>query len=226
MADVLARRELRSGISPLLVLLIVVLAAALTGGGFLAWQFWGTNVVASGSAADTVASLRQGWENTPRPVPTDDGAPQVEPPKPNAAAWVVQIPGIDLEYPIVAGVTEADLEQGVGWYPGSALPGQVGNFVLAGNRLTHGEPFRRLLELAVGDDIIIETEAGRFTYTLISAPAELTVSAGGSWVIDPVPGHPDEVATQAILTLTTAEDLIGSDDRAVGFATLTDMEPR
>lgn len=226
MARVLARRAKRNGISPLLGLLIVVLVVALAGGGFLLWRLWGTNLTAGNAAADTVATLRQGWEQNPQPTPTEGAVPPVERPAANAAAWVVQIPSIGLEYPVVAGVTEADLARGVGWYPGSALPGQVGNFVLAGNRITQGEPFRRLLEVNVGEEIIVETAAARFTYTVISAPADLTVAADDSWVIDPVPGHPDDVATQAILTLTTAEDLIASDDRSVGFATLTDMEPR
>lgn len=226
MAGVLARRAKRNGISPLLGLLVVVLVGVIAGGGLLAWQFWGTNLAAGRAAAETVATLRQGWEQNPRPAPTDDSAPAVERPAGDAAAWVLQIPSIGLEYPVVAGVAEADLARGVGWYPGSALPGQVGNFVLAGNRVTQGEPFRRLLEVAVGDEIIVETPAARFTYTVISAPADLTVAADASWVIDPVPGRPEEIATQAILTLTTAEDLIATDDRSVGFATLTDMESR
>jgi sortase A len=43
-------------------------------------------------------------------------------------------------------------------------------------------------------------------------------------VLDPVPGRPEEVPTQALLTLTTAEDLVTTPDRAVGFGTLTKTE--
>ena len=134
------------------------------------------------------------------------------------------IPALDGEWPVIAAVEGDELARGVGWYPGSALPGQVGNFAVAGHRIGNGEPFRRLLELRAGDEVVVETAAATFTYTIVSAPGDLTVQADDSWVLDPVPGHPDEVPAQALLTLTTAEDLVTTPDRAVGFGTLTKTE--
>ena len=43
-------------------------------------------------------------------------------------------------------------------YTGTALPGQVGNFAIAGHRVGKGEPFLNLDQLRAGDAVIVETE--------------------------------------------------------------------
>lgn len=228
MGTVNAKRamEARTGRSPLLVLLIVVLVAILAGAGFLGWQYLGTNVLADRATAQAVAELRQRWVDSPTPAPAEGEPVVIDQPAAHEPAWLLRIPKLDLERPIIAGVEAQDLGRGVGWYPGTALPGQVGNFALAGYRVTNGEPFKRIFELAKGDEVIVETEHAVFTYTLTSAPGDLTVPEDASWVLDPVPGQSDVVATQAFLTLTTAEDVIDTPDRAVGFGTLTKTENR
>ncbi|MBK7820025.1 MAG: class E sortase [Tessaracoccus sp.] len=218
-----AKREDRRRVSPLLVFAAVLLAGVLIAGGALAWYVWGTTAIAIRVAEREATELRAAWAASPPPVAPSE-PPAIDPPGLGHAAWVLRIPAIDGEWPVIAGVDGDELARGVGWYPGSALPGQVGNFAVAGHRISHGEPFRRLLELKVGDEVIVETGAATFTYTLVSAPGDLTVQADDSWVLDPVPGHPDEVPTQALLTLTTAEDLVTTPDRAVGFGTLTKTE--
>ncbi|NHB84588.1 class E sortase [Tessaracoccus sp. HDW20] len=219
-----AQEATRRGISPLLVLLLILLVVALGLGGVVGWTFFGTNLVAARTAEGELAGLKASFAEADPPA--DDAAPVVAQPRSHAAAWILRIPSLDLEAPVIAGVDPADLGRGVGWYPGTALPGQLGNFAIAGHRFSNGEPFRRLLELRVGDEVVVETPHAAFTYTLISAPGELTVQADDSWVIDPVPGAPDEVPTRAFLTLTTAEDVIETLDRAVGFGTLTETETR
>ena len=56
---------------------------------------------------------------------------------------ILRIPrlGDNFQVPIVEGVSLADLAEGVGHYPDTALPGEVGNFSVAGHRATNGEPF-------------------------------------------------------------------------------------
>jgi sortase A len=58
------------------------------------------------------------------------------------------------------------IDKGPGHWPGSAVPGQMGNAVFAGHRVTHSHPFRRINELVPGDDIIFTTDAGTFTYKM------------------------------------------------------------
>jgi sortase A len=96
----------------------------------------------------------------------------------------------------------------------------VGNFAVAGHRITHGEPFANLLKLNTGDMIIVETRTRIFTYRVDSPPRNLTVEDTEGWVIEPVPGHPDRKPTDELITLTTCQDLFHSPDRSVGFGHL------
>jgi LPXTG-site transpeptidase (sortase) family protein len=51
------------------------------------------------------------------------------------------------------------------------MPGQAGNVVIAGHRTTHGAPFNRLAELAIGDPIYLTTTSGqRLTYIVSATP--------------------------------------------------------
>ena len=86
--------------------------------------------------------------------------------------------------------------------------------------MTHGQPFSRLLELNPGDTIEVETRDAIYTYVLDEAPRQLTVADTDTWVIDPVPGKPDVKPSQALITLTTCQDLFHSPDRSVGFGHL------
>jgi sortase A len=97
-----------------------------------------------------------------------------EPPSdPHAAVPVVkigeiQIPKIGLVHPIFEGVTLTVIDNGPGHWPGSANPGQLGNAVFAGHRVTHSHPFRRINELVPGDEIIFKMANGTFTYKMTS----------------------------------------------------------
>ncbi len=205
------------------IIVIVVLIGLLLVGAANAWQVWGTTLLARQGVDQRVATLRDSFASAPAPK---DDTPLVGQPVMGKDAWVLRIDKLGLAWPIVAGVDDTQLASGVGWYPSSARPGQVGNCVVAGQRITHGEPFARLLDLAVGDTVSIETDVATFTYTITLAPADLTVTSGDSWVLDPVPGKPEQEPAEALLTLTTAEDLFPTADRSVGFATLTSTEPR
>lgn len=71
------------------------------------------------------------------------------------------IPKLDAVLPIFHGTNEDELEKGVGHFAGSVLPGENDNSVLAGHRDT---VFRKLGEVSLNDELIVETSAGTFTY--------------------------------------------------------------
>jgi sortase A len=100
------------------------------------------------------------------------------------------------------------------------MPGQVGNFAVAGHRVTHGQPFARLLDLNRGDKIVVETRTAIYSYVLDVAPRNLTVKSSDGWLLDPVPGK-NTAPTKALLTLTTCQDLFRSQDRSVATGHLT-----
>jgi len=73
----------------------------------------------------------------------------------------LEIPAIHSTLPIYEGTNEDELEQGIGHYAKSVLPGESDNSVLAGHRDTI---FRHLGEVKIGDNLIVSTSAGTFTY--------------------------------------------------------------
>lgn len=71
------------------------------------------------------------------------------------------IPKLGASLPIIHGTDEDELEQGVGHFAGSVLPGQDDNSVLSGHRDT---VFRDLGKVGKGDEFIVNTADGTFTY--------------------------------------------------------------
>lgn len=207
---------------------VVLLVLGLGCLGYVGYQYVGTNFIADRAFDSGRQNLRQRWQaQQPAPVNARDSAdpdPTVRAakPLPGEATALLRIPafGADYEIPILEGADLGTLSGGVGHYPGTALAGQVGNFALAGHRVTHGEPFRRLLELQPGDEVVVETASAVYTYVLDKPPRSLTVTDTATWVLDPVPGEPDAVPTKALITLTTCQDLVRSADRSVGFGHL------
>jgi len=216
--------------SPLTVLGVVLLVLGLGCLGYVGYQYVGTNLVADRAFDAGRQDLRQRWQ-AEQPAPPSDAGSATAAPTPQSrelpaatgeAVALLRIPafGSDYEIPILEGADLDTLDEGVGHYPGTAQPGQIGNFALAGHRVTHGEPFRRLLELEQGAEVVVETSSAVYTYVLDEAPRGLTVTDTDTWVLDPVPGEPDTEPARALLTLTTCQDLFRSADRSVGFGHL------
>src|SRR5262249_51762489 len=81
---------------------------------------------------------------------------------------LLDIPSLHVTQVVVEGATPSLLREGPGPLQGTPLPGQPGNVVLAGRRVTYGGPFRRLSELRPGDRIVLTTAQGRFEYVVAS----------------------------------------------------------
>ena len=94
----------------------------------------------------------------------------------------ILIPKIGLVHSIYEGVDLKVVDHGPGHWPGSAMPGELGNAVFAGHRVTHSHPFRRLHELVPGDEIIFRTELGEFTYQMTK---QEIVYPDDTWIVDP-----------------------------------------
>ncbi|MGI5287053.1 class E sortase [Nonomuraea polychroma] len=131
--------------------------------------------------------------------------------------------GADYKYAIVEGVDPESLRKGPGHYPGTAMPGQVGNFVISGHRTTYAAPFNRLNELRRGDDIVVDTRDARFTYRVIRkevvVPTQLSVVA-------PVPQHPARRPSQALITLATCHPEYSARQRLIVYGVLVVREDR
>src|SRR5208337_4040897 len=77
----------------------------------------------------------------------------------------IEISSIGLAAMIMEGVDGRTLRHAVGHIPGTPLPGQQGNVALAGHRDTF---FRGLRNVHKGDEIILTTLRGSFSYCVDS----------------------------------------------------------
>ena len=117
------------------------------------------------------------------PLPVPERAPS----NPRAATPRVQhgqleIPSIGLSQPFFEGVTLTSIDRGPSHWPGSAMPGELGNVVIAGHRTTHSRPFWDLDRVQPGDELIFTMLDGdRFVYTLDRLEI---VPASGIHIID------------------------------------------
>lgn len=201
---------------------VVLVLAGVSCLGYVGYQLWGTNLGAHRAYAHERQQLKQSWSH---PDSATNGSKHKGDPKaatvPGDAIALISIPSIGVDQvPVLEGTSVDVLARGVGHYRNTAGPGQVGNFAVAGHRITHGEPFANLLKMNKGDKIIVETRTKIFTYQLDEPPRNLTVEDTEGWVIEPVPGHPKQRPTQRLITLTTCQDLFHSPDRSVGFGHL------
>ena len=102
----------------------------------------------------------------PPVLPVPEAPPAENAIEPEHLLGTVQIPKIDLDVSFYEGVTLPTLDRGPGHWPGSAMPGQVGNVVLAGHRVSHLRPFRNLDKLAVGDQVLFVVDGTTYTYVV------------------------------------------------------------
>ena len=79
------------------------------------------------------------------------------------------------------GVTLTTLDNGPGHWPGTAMPGHLGNVVVGGHRTSHDRPFRNIDQLVAGDQVIFNTPEGRFVYVVTSTQV---VTPDAIWIID------------------------------------------
>lgn len=102
------------------------------------------------------------------------------------------------------------------------MPGQVGNFSLAGHRQTRGKVLNDIDLLAEGDHIYVRTKDGYYTYTVYSHEI---VQPDQVEVIEPVPGQPGVAPTERLLTLTTCHPRYGDTERYIVHARLESWRP-
>ena len=195
--------------SVLAVTVLVLLVAMVAGAGVVVWQVWGTGIHSRREARALVQQARSQW---------GQGKEHTE------VVAVLSSPKLG-EWPVLAGVQRTQLERGIGWYPRTTAPGTPGNMALAGLRITHGSPFRKLLDLRPGDEITVRDVTGVFVYRVKAAPATVDAGPEGAWVLNPVPGA-DHAPATAVLTLTTAADLVATSERLVVFAELVREQRR
>jgi sortase A len=189
---------------------------------YVIYQLLWTNIE-TGLAQDSLRhDLIQAWRDPQREPTPGEEEPQA---LPGEALAIIHIPrlGEGFSRVVVEGVHKDDLAKGPGHYPGTALPGQVGNLAIAGHRATNGEPFRKLNLLEKGDVVVVETRDTYYTYVVDSS--EIVTPADVN-VILPVPNQPGARPKRALITLTTCHPRWSSTHRLIVYGHLNGKQPK
>jgi sortase A len=189
---------------------------------FVAYELWITNLYTDRQQGNLKRDIQAEWRHpTPSPTP----GIQVFKVHLGDGLAILRIPRLGRTYAkvIVEGVGTEDLKRGPGHYPGTAMPGGVGNFVVSGHRTTYGAPFNRLDEMHRGDPIVIETRDTWFVYDVTSIEVVKPTDVA---VIAPVPDHPGRTPTAAMLTFTTCNPKYSARQRLIVHGRLVDRQPK
>jgi sortase A len=165
---------------PLFGAVALLAAAALAVGGWaIATDDEPGNVAATAPVVTTTAPPQATTTTTTTIATTTTTAPPVTLPMPEAApvdAYAptpdvvigrIELPTIGLADVLHQGVTITAIDRGPSHWPGTALPGEPGNVVVAGHRVTHSRPFHDLDRLQVGDPLVFTRHDGsRASYEL------------------------------------------------------------
>jgi sortase A len=95
----------------------------------------------------------------PASPPADPRAPE-----PLVVLGTIEIPRLGLNLPLHQGISLRTIDHGPSHWPGTALPGEIGNAVVAGHRVTNGAPFRDIDQLQPGDPVVFAVGGRRSTY--------------------------------------------------------------
>lgn len=210
---------------------------------FALYESYWTNIESGHLQEEANEALQEEWHN-----PRGQG----HAPKLGEAFARLYIPafGSDFAFAVLEGTNEDDLLRGPGRYPDTQMPGEKGNFAVAGHRVGKGAPFNDLGNLQTCDAIVIETFTEWITYRVLpidGASADCfspeqrdkpeyqqiqgrhITLPGDVSVLQPIPGTPPEAgveASEGLLTLTTCHPQFSNAERMILHAMETDREPK
>ena len=195
---------------------------------FVVWQLWWTDIEANRDNENLASTLVTQWKDNPRDkLPDDPDTPVVaQTPEENKAFGIMYVPrfGDDYYRTIAEGVQLEPVlnRMGMGHYPSTARPGEVGNFAMAGHRVTYGKPLNLIAEMRPGDPVVIQTQEGFYTYTMRNFEIILP---DATEVLAPVPAFPEYKGKERLLTLTACNPMFSARERYVIYAELTEWRP-
>lgn len=185
-----ARTALRGLGQSLITLGVVVLL-------FVVYEVYITDLFGAQKQTEATSAIDEAWASAeadvtstvtvdrPNQAVTDprQRTPQYEPLS-GEGFGKIYIPafGADYVYTIVEGTDADALYIGPGHYIDTQLPGQPGNFAVAGHRVSKGAPFNDLDQLAACDAVIVETQDDWFVYRILPMAEEIA-----TWANNPRP---------------------------------------
>jgi sortase A len=203
----------------------ILLTVGVIGLLFIGYLVWGTALRAASAQRALTSELNQQWQ---RPAARGD-AINVRTEQFNVATGqpfaFITIPafGKQWRFTLIQGTALAQLNVSPGHVPGTQWPGQLGNFAVAGHRVTAGNPFWSLPSMKDGDLVYIETRLNDYTYRVIGKRWVPPTDLG---VLDAVPDHPRQRPVKRLITLITCDPAWTGAHRVIVTGVLVAAKPR
>lgn len=116
---------------------------------------------------------------------------------------LIEIPSINLSQGLVEGMSDNVLQYYLGHFEDSAKPGEKGNFVVAGHRVSdYSEAFVNLYKVELGDDIIVKANKKEYIYKIDE-----------NFIVDPSRVDVLDKTDDATITLITCT--VGAKERVI-----------
>lgn len=205
---------------------------------YLAYSLWFTNTVAQANtqtlSSEFLAQVekRLGDDSTTSDDVTtgigESSTTAVEPTLGSRAfepIGLVYIPRLRSDVwaePLVSGISFSALASGIGHYPSTELPGEIGNFAIAGHRASNGEPFAYFERLRSGDRVYVQTLERWYEYTLVK---DRIIQQGEVWVLSDSPADQGFEPGARLITLTTCDPRWNSYQRWAWWGELSATYP-
>ncbi len=176
---------------------------------FVVYQLYWTGVGANRAMDQARQQLEQQWQSgSDLPAPTGE------------AFALMYVPRFGSDWgskPIFEGIDPLTLRKGLGHYTGTAMPGELGNFAVAGHRTTYGQPFHNADDLEPGNSIYVRTRDTWYEYRVRSQEIVSPDALDVTWA---VPQVRNSRPTKRLLTLTTCHPKFSDRQRLIVYAEL------
>lgn len=133
---------------------------------FVFYEVYVTSWFASSKQQSASDALDNMWRNSRGDMDLIEGK--------GMARMYIPALGADYHFVVFQGTSDSDLEVGPGHYMDTALPGEQGNFAVAGHRVGKGAPFNDINLINSCDAIIVETKNDWFIYRALPHADEVT----------------------------------------------------
>jgi sortase A len=141
--------------------------------------------------ASTTTTLAPTTTTTAAPTTTTTAAPTTTTEKApervvndNVGIGKIEIPKLGVTEYMFEGIELSILDKGPGHWPDTAMPGQIGNMVIAGHRVSHTHPFLHINDLGVGDEVYFSADGKKYRYEVTGTEI---VDPSAIRIVDPTP---------------------------------------
>lgn len=186
------------------VISVSLIGFSLIGGGTYAYNTFTTVHQEDIIAEQTIQTLQKEWFVDDK-IEEDNTIPVAARVDTYQDFGILYIPAFGAEYQkLITAGDDSDVIYGgdnaINYYPEGQMPGENGNFSLAGHIGWGVGAFNNINKLSIGEKVIVQTKEGYYTYSITGH--EVVPGSQGS-VLLPVPNTPNAIPTKGILTLTT-----------------------